>query len=141
MLAPTGHTAIDQFRVTGQADFRPKTKTFHHAWTEAFKDRVRILAQIQHQLYTPWCFEIYTDHGPASIHDVKTGMRCKNGFMINRALYTNHTCTHVRQQHSGKLTGADAGNFYDFKTFQWTHGCTDIPVKIGPDSQSAFNFK
>ena len=45
LLAPAGHTPINQFRVTRQAVLRANAKSLGHPWPIAFKQRIGALNQ------------------------------------------------------------------------------------------------
>ena len=115
-LPPARHAAIDEFRIAFEAHVGPEAKTFHHAGTEAFDQRVGLLDQFQRGLDGFGLLEIEGDAAAAAIGD----------FVFRRhasalAVDADHVRAHVGEQHGGERSRTDACEFHDTNALQRTH--------------------
>src|SRR5205823_6411463 len=70
VLAPPGHSAVDELRVAGQAHVRTEAQALGHAGPETLDERVGFLYESQYRFDAVRVFEIDADRAPPARHRV-----------------------------------------------------------------------
>ena len=109
ILTPASHAAIDQTRISRQTDIGPKTQSFCHTGTKTFQQHIGALHQLEHGFNAGITLKVYCDALAASgEHIVLVGVLTLRALSVN----ANYLCTHIRQHHAAKGSGANALKLY-----------------------------
>ena len=117
VLAPTGHAAVHEARVAGEADVGADAEPLRHAGPESLGQRIGALDEPQHRLDAVGVLQVDRHGAAAAVHH-----RHRSGIATARhglrAVDVQHVGTHVRQQHRGERTRADPGELDHLHTRQ-----------------------
>ena len=122
-LAPAGHPAVDEARVSFETGGGTDAEPFGDAGTEAFEEGVGAFGQAEDDLRAVGMFEVDRDRSAAAAKHVEprflvlgSAPPCR----VERSVDPNDVRPHVGQQHPGEWARADAGQFDDAVPMQRT---------------------
>src|SRR5690606_37748441 len=120
VLTPSGHAAVDELRVAGEALVGADAETLHHAGAEALGQRVGALDEIEQGGDPDGVLEIDGDVSATTLADVGVRTVGLPGPHGTGALDADHLGAEVGQQHCGERTGSDPGDLDDPVSSEWS---------------------
>jgi hypothetical protein len=109
VLSPARHPPVDQPGIARQARPRPDSEPLGDPGTIALEQDVGRLDERQHHFRGLGPAQVDDHSPPAPARDVER--REGGGFQRGRPIDAQHLGAHVRQQHRGRRTRSDAGEF------------------------------
>lgn len=116
LLAPSGHTAVNQAPIARQANVGSKAKAFHHAGTESLDQSVSLLHQAEYRLHGLGAFQVQRHGAPPAPQQVVFCVDRYSQTGIGCPVDTQHVSTHVGQQHRAHRRRPDARHLNYFET-------------------------
>jgi hypothetical protein len=116
-LAPAGHAAVDEARVSLQTDVRAEAHALGHAGAEALEERVGLFDELEHGRHALGILQVDGDRAAAAEE--------RAGVLLARvldAVDADHLGAQVGEEHRAEGAGADAGELEDFDSFERAHG-------------------
>ena len=113
-LPPAGHAPIDETRIAGSAHIWPDAQPLGYPRAKSFQQNVGRLNQLQHHFHTRRVFQIHPHRATPPVEQIHIRLCGKLIWHFRSAIYTDHICPHIGQQHSAERTWPDASNLYDF---------------------------
>ncbi len=107
VLAPSGHPAIDEARISAQHHIGAQAQALHHAGPETLDDHIRLLRRVEAQVPAVLGADIHGQLRPAPIDD-RVGPA-----VAALPLNAQDVGAQVRQQHRAVRPWANAGEFDD----------------------------
>ena len=128
LLAPTGHSAVDEAGVAGEAVVGADTEPLGDPGPEALDQAVGGLDEPHHRLEALGRLHVDTDRATAAQHDV--GRRHIGIPASNRrgSLDADHVGAHVGQHHGAERPRADARQLDDAYSGKGSHGVLRQPA-------------
>src|ERR1700677_3011327 len=97
VLAPTGHSTINEPRVSREALVGTESQAFHDAGSESFDENVRTPHQIERELNASIRFEVNAHRVFAPLHDVMMGILREHSGRWHGSLKTQNCRAEVRK--------------------------------------------
>ena len=120
VLAPAGHSPEDQLGVARQALVGADTEALHHAWPEAFDQRVGALHEVEQGGGPVGVLEVERDVASPTQRHVGVRLIGRRTAHVLGALDADDLGAHVGEQHRREGAGADPGDLDDLVTGEWT---------------------
>ncbi len=129
-LTPAGHSRVDQFLVDLGAIVGSQAEALGDAGPETLDEHIGLGDQIEHELLAFSRFQIGGDAAPVAQH----GVLCR-AVRGGWAVHPHHVGPEISQNHCGVRAGADAGQFDNPQSVQWSRH-TDRPSSLNTSSST-----
>ena len=117
-LAPAGHAGVDQPLVDLGAVLGPEAEPLGDARPIALDQHVGLGDQREHQFAALVGLQVGRDRAPVAVHGLMAAFRHSAGSA--RAFDADHVGAEIAEDHRRVRSGADAGQFDDSQSLQWS---------------------
>ena len=122
VLSPAGHAAVDEPRVSLQANLRTEPETLHDAGAEAFDQRVGVLDDAKHRIRGAGLLQVDGKCPPPALGGPLSSLAEELDVVrAMGAIDANHLGAHVGKHHGAERRRADTCHLDNFESCQRSH--------------------
>ena len=120
-LPPTGDAPIDEPRIAVEADFRPETEALCYTRTKTFDQGIGMVDQLKRLPDRSRIFQVEGNGFSVTKQQVISQGALDPQIHRLRPVDAQYLGAHIRKQHRGHRSGADASQFDDLQASKWSH--------------------